>query len=605
MIRLNIITRCSRIQNLNSVKKSIFTTDKFSITWYVMFDTTILKDIDSKILNEIQESGGKSYFINSIPGDTGHQMINKAISEIQDGFVYVLDDDNIIHEDFYESLYESITNNPEKEGFVFHQRVDGKDFTGLEIRTVNSDSVKVTKIDMAQFVATRSIIGDIRIVPMKYIGDGIFIEEVYNLNPEKFIFIDKVLCYYNYLSVKRGASVPKVLYIGEDKPDLKSIKKGWWESDSLDVLYKSDDVDIEYDLKNFNPDIILTNGLFNGLITSNNDVKKRWVNLHHINSLSGEIAYNSAMNYILKNDTSKLVSFFTPIYNTGEKLLRTYESISKQTYRNWEWVLVNDSTDGGKTLKIAEDISSKDHRVVVYDFREKSKGIIGESKYRAAMMCRGEIMAEIDHDDYILDHSAQTLIDAFEAYPESGFVYTDCVEINENWDSMTYGDGFCFGYGKYRKEMTMGKMMDVICTPNINPKTIRHIVGIPNHIRAWRRSTYLKVGGHNRRLSIADDYELVVRTFLETKFVKVVKNCYLQFIYNSETASNTHELSRADIQRRVRSIGEFYNERINKRFKELGVEDWAYNDNPGNPLLSGSRFDENESPCNYTYIPRI
>lgn len=605
MIKLNIITRCSRLKNLRKVKDSIFTTDKFEIAWYVMFDSTILKDIDAEILSEIQEKKSKIFFIKSIPGDFGHQMINKAISDIQEGFVFVLDDDNIIHENFYENLYTSIRNNPDKKGFVFNQRIDGKDFTGQEIRYCAPELMRVSHVDMAQVVFERSLIGDIRINPMNYVADSIYIEEVYNRNnPNDFYFIDKIMCYYNYLQGKRGARVPKILYIGEGQPEIKSNQRAWWESDALDVLYRSDDNLLNKDINNFDPDFIVSvgNKENKNLIKSNLDIKKRWINLNNLDQI-GEIAYNSSMNYILENNNKKLVSFFTPIYNITDKLVRLYESIAAQTHTNWEWVLVNDSSDGGKTLKVAEGLAEKDPRVKVYDFREKSNGIIGESKYRAAMMCRGYILAELDHDDYITPDSADLLLKAFEKYPDAGFAYTDCVEITEDWKTLTYGDGFCFGYGKYRKETHMGIEMDVNESPNINPKTIRHIVGIPNHIRCWKRETYLKIGGHNRRLSIADDYELIIRTFLETKFVRIAKNCYLQFIYNSSDSSNTHELSRADIQRRVRSIADFYNYRIYKRFEELGVEDWAYKGNQTSPLMVPSKFGTEEGSVNYTYYP--
>jgi glycosyltransferase involved in cell wall biosynthesis len=604
-MKLSIITRCSRLNNLRKVKDSIFTTDKFDITWYVMFDSTVLKDVDAEILAEIQEKQSKIFFIKSIPGDFGHQMINKAISDIQEGFIFVLDDDNIIHEDFYENLYTSIRNNPDKRGFVFNQRIDGKDFTGQEIRYCAPERMKVSQVDMAQVVFERGLIGDIRLNPMNYIADSIYIEEVYNRsNPDDFYFINTIMCYYNYLQGKRGASVPKILYIGEGQPEIKSNQRAWWESDALDILYRSDDTSLNKDIYNFDPDFIVTvgNKENKNLVNSNLDIKKRWINLNSLDQI-GEIVYNSSMNYILENNNKKLVSFFTPIYNITDKLVRLYESIAAQTHTNWEWVLVNDSSDGGKTLKVAEGLAAKDPRVKVYDFREKSKGIIGESKYRAAMLCKGYILAELDHDDYITPDSAELLLKAFDKYPDAGFVYTDCVEITEDWKTLTYGDGFCFGYGKYRKEMHMGIEMDVNESPNINPKTIRHIVGIPNHIRCWKRETYLKIGGHNRRLSIADDYELIIRTFLETKFVRIVKNCYLQFIYNSTASSNTHELSRADIQRRVRSIADFYNYKIYKRFEELGIEDWAYKGNQANPLLVPSRFGDEEGSVNYTYYP--
>lgn len=172
--------------------------------------------------------------------------------------------------------------------------------------------------------------------------------------------------------------------------------------------------------------------------------------------------------------------------------------------------------------------------------------------------------------------------------------------MDSNWNSPKfYGDGFAFGYGHYREETHLGIKMNVAESFNINPKTIRHIVGVPNHIRAWRRSEYLKIGGYNRNLTIADDFELVVRTFLSTKMVRIPQLGYLQFIH--ESGSNTHNLSRADIQRRVRTIGEYYNKKIFDRFSELGIEDWAYLENPSSPLSTPSRFGQQEGRSNIIF----
>jgi glycosyltransferase involved in cell wall biosynthesis len=273
--------------------------------------------------------------------------------------------------------------------------------------------------------------------------------------------------------------------------------------------------------------------------------------------------------------------------------------MKSQVYSNWEWVLVNDSTDGGKTLRIAESIASKDPRVKVYDFRKKSGGVVGESKYRAATLCSGIYLVELDHDDILLPNALHYVVKTFNKYPDAKFVYSDCAEIDQNHNSLTYGDSFAFGYGSYRDEEYNGRIYKAVNTQNINPKTIRHIVGVPNHLRAWDRFFYHSIGGHNRNLSIADDYELIVRSFLKTKFVCIRKMLYLQFYHNS----NTQDSARRDIQRRVRSISDYYKEKIMERFKELGVNDYAYEENPSNPLLSTPKYGDGENCVNYIYYP--
>ncbi len=602
---INIITRCTRVNNIEEVKNSIFNSNtNFDIKWWLIFDTRNLKEVDVTFLESLQDLNCQVLFYKGLDGDFGHQMINKTIDRIKDGFVYVIDDDNIIHEDFYKEIYGSIKTNPTKRGFVFSQKVDGKDFTKLDIREGIPKNMKVTKIDMAQFVLRRDLIGDYRINEMDYTADGVFIEEIYEENVDDFIFIDKVLCYYNYLSGPEWISSPRVLYIGDDEPDLKSISyPNLGETDHLMVKYQKDDSDIENILNGFNPNSIIIVGDVNkakDLLSHPPDIRRRAFHLPEITSSIGETAYQVGMNWILDLNRKDTVSYFTPIYNTGDKLRMTYQSLVGQTINNWEWIIVNDSTDGGKTLKVAEEISSSDNRVKLYDFRKKSGGVVGESKYRAAMMCGGEILAELDHDDFLMPNCTEMLLKASEKFPNAGFFYTDSAEMTTNWESPRfYGDGFGLGYGKYKEETHLGMKINVIESFNINPKTIRHIVGVPNHVRAWRRKDYMRIGGHNRNLTIADDFELVIRTFLEMDMVRIPKLGYLQFIH--DTGSNTHNISRADIQRRVRTISTYYNQKIYNRFEELGLEDWAYLGNPGYPLMTESRFGDREGKANLIF----
>lgn len=603
MNTLNIITRCTRPENLDKVKESIFNNQaNFDIVWWVIFDTSIVKQIPSQIVQGLIEDGVKVEFQKGKEGDFGHDLINKTLDKIPSGWVYFLDDDNILHERFCEEISSAIQSFPDKSGFLFDQYVGGRDFTGLDIREIDLNNISVGKIDIAQFVLSRELIGDIRLPLYTYVADGLFIEAIFKIHPDKFSALKEVLCYYNHIQKQKINSLPRILVVGTDKElDLKSKFYVDYESTELNTKCVKDDHEIDKIITTFNPDGIVSVGKsfanFPRLSYHCLDVRSRWLHFEEINENTGESAYQCANNYILSdyNSENPLISFFTPVYNTGEKLFRTYESVSNQTYTNWEWVIVNDSTDNGLTLKIAEQIAEKDCRVKVYDFGKKSGGIVGESKYRAASLSQGKYLMELDHDDYLLPDAGRLMVETFKQYPECKFVYSDCAEIYENHQSLTYGDGFSFGYGSYREEAFNGRVYKVAVTSNINPKTIRHIVGVPNHFRAWERAFYHSIGGHNRRLTIADDYELIVRTFLKTRMVKIPKLLYLQFYHNS----NTQDLTRKDIQRRVKSIMHFYNHNIKKRFEELGLVDWAYDENPTNPLAVESRFGSLEGYANF------
>jgi len=584
---LNVITRCTRPTNLLTIKQSI----NLNCNWYIIFDTNCVPILDTEILVELYHDNINLIFDKSLPNMYGYDMLNRLIDKLPDeDHIYILDDDTILHPDLKEiELVKDI--------IVFNQYVGGKDFSSLEIREAIQENMRVSKVDVGQIIFSKKVF--IGFAP-SYFSDGYFIQDLFNKRKDDFYFIDKVYSLYNHIEKKKVNGLPKVLLVGDqDKTEIFS-NNHHHESNKLNAVSIEDDKDINLHLSRFNPDSIISFGEtfqnYTDMINLPVDFRKRWIHLQNKSEDTGELAYNSAMYYILNKQPEPLVSFFTPIYNTGDVIKRTYEGVKNQTYQNWEWVIVNDSDDY-RTYNIVKSLQEKDARIKLYDFREKSGGFIGEVKYRAASLCNGKYLMELDHDDFLLPEAAQYMIEAFQKYPDAKFVYSDCSEVDKDNNSLTYPDGFAFGYGSYHEEIWNDRIYKVCNSLNINPKTIRHIVGVPNHFRAWEKEFYHKIGGHNRRLSIADDYELIIRTFLNTRMVRIPKLLYLQFYHESNTQNET----RGDIQRRVRSIGSFYNQQIKQRFEELGFMDWAYDGNPLNPLLTESKFGVEENPVNYTY----
>ena len=608
---LHILTRCTRPNNLIQVRDSVFSnlSENLNIKWHVIFDTAPLKDIDAETLSEISSDNTIFHFIKGGDGGMLYPQSTDIIKELnEDDWFYFLDDDNIMHPDFYEYISVAL-DKKDKKIHVVSQKVAGKDFTGLDVRIASPKNTGFQKTDIAQLIMSVSLIKEY-VFGASYAADGYFVESVLKDHPKTFEYHNVILCHYNYLEKQATPKLPRVLYIGKGTPVLKTTKRLDYEADELTVHYLEDDSTVIRVIASFKPDSIVTIGkssddfpVLSGLPLQ---FRRKWINLNDDESIkvAGDIGYGVSEQAMLDptnfNDES-LISFYTPIYNTKEKLWETYQSVASQTYSNWEWILMNDSTDGGRTLKIAEQMAKNDPRVKVFDPREKSGGCIGEVKWRACTMAKGYILAELDHDDLLATNCAMDLHMAAQAHPECGFFYGDTAEVNEKWENHKYEPGFALGYGNYREEEYQGRILSPANQQNINPKTIRHIVGVPNHIRAWRRTTYFEVGGHNRSLTVVDDYELVVRTFLHTLMCKIPKLSYIQFLYNNAGGRNTHDLSRADIQRRTRTISDFYNEKIKARFEELGQHDWAYEGNPRYPIQTPSRYGKDEGYVNVIY----
>jgi len=350
------------------------------------------------------------------------------------------------------------------------------------------------------------------------------------------------------------------------------------ETTALSCHCFADDSQLESILIELGPQVIVSFGKaedFPKLLAAPFEIRRRWLHYPDINDLAavGSEAFYCYLSVCLdKRDEQPLISVFTPTYKTGPRLQRPFSSLLAQTYANWEWVVVDDSDDGGETYRMIQAYAAQDHRVRPFK-PDRHSGIIGAVKNMACALARGDLLVELDHDDELAPAILEFLATAHRRHPDAGFFYSDFCEVDPDLNALCYADGWGFGYGSYRAEYYRGHRLKVANAPNINPKTIRHLVAAPNHVRAWTRSCYTAIGGHNQFLHVADDYDLLVRTFLHTTMVRIPVLGYLQYL---EGEANTQRVRNQDIQRHVRYLRWKYDRRIHERFLALGLDDWVW-----------------------------
>jgi len=306
-------------------------------------------------------------------------------------------------------------------------------------------------------------------------------------------------------------------------------------------------------------------------------------------------------------------SVFTPTYKTGERIRRTYQSLKEQIWTNWEWIVVDDSPDE-ETWKILQEISNQDYRVKLHRIYPLSGGNIGLAKHRAGMLGQGDWVVELDHDDYLTKECLSTCNDAIQKYPDAGFLYSDVSEMYEDGEPKTYDHDwsgnwygrkdnyFDFGYAGHSWVNVDGKDIVAHWYPDINPLTIRFNISMPDHVRMWDREFYHKIDGHNTNTPVADDLEIIIRSFLNTRIIHVKRVLYLQYNNRSSTVDN----NAIDINRRARLIRDYYDKAIHNRILELGYDDWCWiEEKQESHKFQGhqptKKYHEEEQVMNYIY----
>jgi glycosyltransferase involved in cell wall biosynthesis len=303
------------------------------------------------------------------------------------------------------------------------------------------------------------------------------------------------------------------------------------------------------------------------------EYRRRWLHYDDVEKFNPTFVTNCYLGYIFNhtNDTNPLLSVFTTTFRSKQRLLRPFSSLLRQTYTNWEWVIVDDTDDKEDNTEhknILKMIEHSDPRIRVYT-PSRHCGIIGSMKKQACGLCRGEWLLEIDHDDEFVPDLFQWIVNAHRTHPNATFIYSDCIETFEDThDAHAYGSFFGLGYGAYYTTLYKGRFQNVCTGCPINRTTMSHIVGVPNHIRCWRTSFYHQIGGHNEHLPVADDYELILRTVLHSDtWVRLADLGYIQ--YRNRNGNNFTFLRNQLIQDLVRLISHHYAEPLRQRFNFL------------------------------------
>jgi len=107
-----------------------------------------------------------------------------------------------------------------------------------------------------------------------------------------------------------------------------------------------------------------------------------------------------------------LITVIVPVYNIKEYLPRCVASLTAQTYKNLEILLVDDgSTDG--TGALCDELAMQDSRIRVF---HKENGGSSSARNLALAEAKGEYLGFVDSDDYVDDTMYERLYQGIVTY---------------------------------------------------------------------------------------------------------------------------------------------------------------------------------------------
>jgi len=249
-------------------------------------------------------------------------------------------------------------------------------------------------------------------------------------------------------------------------------------------------------------------------------------------------------------------SIITPEHDPGNIpfLLELFDCVLNQTYKDWEWILYLNNKI--QVEHIPDQI--KNHPQVIVFRTHDTDTNIGAIKNAAFSIGTGDVLVEVDHDDLITPDCLEELKKAYESDPEVGFVYSDNAVLQMEGEFIPYDSS---GGWTWREFEWKGQTLPAMHSFEPTAQALSYIWYAPDHVRSWRKEVYIEVGGHNPELSICDDHELMMRTYLITKMKRVPKVLYIYRI----TGNNTWLERNEAIQVKTVDLFREYGQRLAER----------------------------------------
>lgn len=110
------------------------------------------------------------------------------------------------------------------------------------------------------------------------------------------------------------------------------------------------------------------------------------------------------------------VTILTPSYNRAHTLPRVFESLQKQTYKDFEWLVIDDgSTDD--TKEVVDSFREKADFSIRYYYHDNQHKFL--TFFRGIDLAEGRYFSPLDSDDALLEDALDILVHTWQHIPDS------------------------------------------------------------------------------------------------------------------------------------------------------------------------------------------
>ena len=111
------------------------------------------------------------------------------------------------------------------------------------------------------------------------------------------------------------------------------------------------------------------------------------------------------------------VSVIMPCYNDGKYIMEAIDSIGKQTYQNWELIIVDDGSDDEETKQIINEIQNPKIKVFHTEHLRPAR-----ARNYGIQKAEGKYILPVDSDDRIHEEYMEKAVKKIESNSQIGVV---------------------------------------------------------------------------------------------------------------------------------------------------------------------------------------
>lgn len=138
------------------------------------------------------------------------------------------------------------------------------------------------------------------------------------------------------------------------------------------------------------------------------------------------------------NSNKIILTIFTPAYNRAHTLPRTYESLCRQSCKDFIWLIVDDGS-ADNTAELVRDWQSRDNGFTI-QYIYKENGGMHTAHNVAYANIHTELNTCIDSDDMLADGAVEKILNKWTEVKDKG--YAGIVGIDADFQGDIIGKGF-------------------------------------------------------------------------------------------------------------------------------------------------------------------